>query len=79
MNTKRNPVQQAVNAYAVRKGFKEGRGVQKDISERLGCARQTVRNWCLSGSVSLNYVAQFSALTGAKPDDLNRELRRYSL
>ena len=64
----------ALERYALRKGMK--RGAQKDIAERLGVTRQTVRNWCVSNSVSPEYVEEFARLTGAKASDLNRLSRR---
>lgn len=36
----------ALERYALRNGLK--RGAQKNIAERLGVTRQTVRNWCVS-------------------------------
>lgn len=64
----------ALERYALRNGMK--RGAQKDIAERLGVTRQTVRNWCISNSVSLDHVEEFARLTGAKASDLNRLTRR---
>ena len=64
----------SLERYALRKGMK--RGAQKDIAERLGVTRQTVRNWCISNSVSPEYVEEFARLTGAKASDLNRLTRR---
>lgn len=64
----------ALERYALRNGLK--RGAQKDIAERLGVTRQTVRNWCVSNSVSLDYVEEFARITGAKASDLNKLTRR---
>ena len=64
----------ALDRYALRKGLK--RGAQKEIAEQLGVTRQTVRNWCVSNSVSPEYVEEFARITGAKASDLNKLTRR---
>lgn len=64
----------ALERYALKKGLK--RGAQKEIAEQLGVTRQTVRNWCVSNSVSPEHVQEFARLTGAKASDLNRLTRR---
>lgn len=73
----KNPVEMAIFAYGLKAGLPDGRGAQKQIASALGISRQTVRNWCRSGSVSLPHVEKFARLTEARPEDLNRELRRF--
>lgn len=77
MTRTKNPVELAVFAFGVKLGFPDGRGAQKQIASDLGISRQTVRNWCRSGSVSLSHVERFARITESRPEDLNRDLRRF--
>ena len=77
MTRTKNPVELAIFAFGLKLGLPDGRGAQKQIASDLGISRQTVRNWCRNGSVSLMHVDRFAKLTNARPEDLNRDLRRF--
>ena len=71
-------VAQAVENFGFKRGYPNARGAQKEIAEALGVTRQTVRNWCISGSVSPEYLERFASLTETNARDMNSLTRRVA-
>lgn len=73
-----NAVSLAVETFGHRNGLPGARGAQKLLAEKLGVTRQTVANWCKTGSVSVGHLERFSALTGVSAKEVNAFVRKVA-